>query len=116
MVDDAWLGTVRIARDAGNISSLFPPGITNLCDLPFTLHNAIRMALFFLKFEELLEKEQPPRKIWLDPDKLEAWWDEVKAAREDAADPNGMDTSGMDKNAYLDQFFTGTPTGATRGG
>lgn len=106
MVDDAWLTTVRIARDCGDISSLFPPGVTRLWDLPFTLHQAIHMALYYLSFENLPEKERPPKKFWQDGDKLKLWFDEVKANRE-AENRGEGDYQSMPQNQILKEMFGG---------
>lgn len=110
-MDEAWLATVRLARDIGNISSLFPPGITRLIDLPYTIHNAIISAIGFLSFEELPKDERPPRSIWMDGDALAAHWREVERAREakygsgaaPAADYSEMDESPL-KNELLVGF------------
>jgi hypothetical protein len=106
MCDSAWLSLVRTARDIGNIESLFPPGITRLIDLPFTIHNAIFAALGFLSFDELPEEERPPERIWLDPDRMKAWWDDIKRARKAKAEGHG-DYSSMEKNALADQLLKG---------
>jgi hypothetical protein len=73
---------VRIARDFGTVSELFPPGVANVRDLPWRLFDAIRMALVFIGFEELEKEERPPKKIWLDDEKLEAWFQQVEKNRE----------------------------------
>lgn len=67
----------------GTVSELYPEGITELADMPHTLFTAIRMGLNFLSFEELPSEEQPPKKIWLDGEKLEEWFAAVKKNRED---------------------------------
>lgn len=103
-MDEEWLNTVRLARDIGDISSLFPPGITRVYDLPFTIFNAIRMALYYLTFEELEEKEKPPKKIWLDADRMKQWAAEVKANRESRAKGEG-DTMSMPQNDLLKQML-----------
>lgn len=72
---------VRLARDSGSMSSLYPPGITNMLDLPVSLYDAIRKGLQFASFGELEEDEQPPRAIWLNMRALRAFFDEVKAKR-----------------------------------
>lgn len=98
---------MRLARDCGNISSLFPEGVTRLCDLPHTIHTAIRMALHFLKFEEMPEEEdRPPKHIWLDADRMDQWWKEVKAAHEsrNKGEPALRD---MDKNKAMEDIFPG---------
>jgi hypothetical protein len=105
-LDEGWLNTVRLARDLGDISSLFPPGVTRLWDLPHTLHTAIRSALYFLSFEELPEKERPPRHMWLDGESMTQWWREVKANRESQMKGEGSYTD-MPQNDLLKQFFGG---------
>lgn len=105
-MDDAWLTSVRIARDCGDISSLFPAGVTRLWDLPFTIHQAIHMALYFLSFDELPLKERPPKKIWLDGDKMKLWFDEVKANRETEMSGEG-DYQSMPQNQALKEMFKG---------
>lgn len=64
------------------MSELFPPGVENVRDLPWRWFEAIRMAMFFLSFDELAEEERPPKKIWLDTDALSAWFENVKRKRE----------------------------------
>lgn len=76
------MDTVRLARDMGTVSTLLPPGIATAADMPHTLFTAIRMGLSFLSFEELPQEEQPPKRIWLSPDKLGNWFAEVKKRRE----------------------------------
>jgi hypothetical protein len=102
-VDDAWLTTVRIARDAGDISSLFPKGITRLVDLPHPLFTNISLALTFLKWMELPDDEQPPRSMWLDDEKITAWFREVKRNRENKM--KGEDYGSMPQNAVLKEVF-----------
>lgn len=111
MVDEAWLNTVRIARDCGNISSLFPDGIARLWDLPHTLHTAVRMALYFLKFEEIPhDEDRPPKKYWLDADRMKQWWTEVRQAQEERA-KGGTATRDMPQNAVLKEIFPGMKIG-----
>lgn len=81
------MDTVRLARDMGTVSTLFPPGVEVLTDLPHNLFTAIRLALNFLAFEELPEEDQPPKRIWLDRDRLGEWFEKVKKRREEQADP-----------------------------
>jgi hypothetical protein len=80
---------VRLARDFGDVSSLFPPDFDDLRDLPHSLFEAIRMAAVFLSFDELDTDEQPPKRIWLVPELLTAWMDAVSAKRRAGA--SGMD-------------------------
>ncbi len=103
-MDEAWLNVVRIARDCGNISSLFPPGVTRLWDLPHTLSSAIRLALTYLSYEELPKKERPPKEIWLDVKKMKAHWEQVEANREREAKGQGS-INDMPENSYLKQIF-----------
>lgn len=109
-MDESWLSTVRIAREIGDISSLFPKGITRLWDLPYTIFNAVGLALYYLSFSELPEHEQPPRKIWEDPKRLEAWFREVKANRESESKGDGsfMD---MPQNQLIKEMFGGKVPG-----
>ncbi len=106
MCDDAWLATVRVARDAGDVSSLFPPGIERLIDLPFTIQNAILAALGFLSFDELPEEERPPKSIWLDGEKMKAWWAEIKRLRKAKMEGHG-DQASMSKNALTSKLLVG---------
>ena len=106
MRDPAWLATVRLARDAGDIGSLFPPGIERLIDLPFTIQNALLAALGFLSFDELPEDERPPERIWLDGDRMKAWWTEVKRLRKAKMEGHG-DQAKMAKNSLTNRLFVG---------
>lgn len=76
---------MRIARDFGTVSELYPPGITDIREIPHLWFDAIRKAIVFLSFEENLEKEErPPKSIWLDKDKLEthfAWVEQRRKER-----------------------------------
>lgn len=100
-----WLSACRIARDAGDISSLFPPGIDSLLDLPYTIFNAIQVGLYFASFDELLREERPPKAIWFNESKMEEWWEGVEKMREEKM--KGQDTSGMTKNALVDEILVG---------
>ena len=106
MVDDAWLGLVRSAEAIGDLSSLFPPGIEKLYDLPFTIHNAIASALTYLSFNELVKGERPPRWMWQDNEKLEEWFKEVERLRE-AKYGGGGDQSRMEKSNLRDKLIVG---------
>lgn len=74
---------IRIAKSIGDVSSLFPPGITHLADVPHHLADAISKGLAFISFDELPSDEKPPRKIWLDEELLSEWFDEVAKRREE---------------------------------
>ena len=65
------------------MSSLFPPGITHAADLPYHLHDAISKGLAFAGFDELPSEERPPRRIWLDDEKLGAWFEKVTKLRKE---------------------------------
>lgn len=95
---------MRLARDIGDISSIFPPGISRLYDLPFTIFNAIRLALHFISFEELPREERPPKKIWLDGDRMTEWWREVEENRKRKLRGEG-DTMNMPQNSLLKQML-----------
>jgi hypothetical protein len=74
---------VRIARDLGSVSALLPPGCVSLIDAPFVFVRSIRAALAFLGWQENLEaKEVPPKRIWFDEDKLDAWFKDMRKQRE----------------------------------
>lgn len=74
---------IRIAKSIGDVSSLFPPGITLLADVPHHLADAISKGLAFVSFDELPSDEKPPRMIWLDEERLSDWFDEVAKRREE---------------------------------
>lgn len=95
-----------MARDIGDISSLFPPGVTTLIDLPFTIHQAILAALSFLSYDELPEADKPPKKIWLNQKKMEAWWAGVKERRKAEAEGGGSQTS-MTKGSLIEKLVVG---------
>lgn len=105
MVDDAWLGLVRAAEAAGDMSSLFPPGIEKLYDLPFTIHHAILAALNYLSFNELPKDERPPRWMWLDGEKLDEWFKDVERLRDQKY--GGGDQSRMEKSNLRDKLIVG---------
>lgn len=67
----------------GDVSSLFPPGVTHLADVPYHLHDAIAKGMAFVGFDELPSEERPPKHIWLDEDKLRSWFDAVEKRREE---------------------------------
>jgi len=90
VTDEAWVDTVRLARDMGTVSELYPEG-RSLLDLPHALFTAIRQGLAFLGFEELPLDEQPPRSIWLDAEALNEHFDEVKRRRKESASPDPIE-------------------------
>lgn len=97
---------MRLARDIGDITSLFPPGIEKLVDLPFKLHEAINTALTFLSFEQLPKEERPHKRIWLDAEALDRHWDSVLQARENKAKGHG-DLQGMAQNDLVKSIMVG---------
>jgi hypothetical protein len=105
-VDDAWLGLVRTAEAVGDMSSLFPPGIHSLLDLPYTVHHAILAALNYLSFNELPKDERPPKWMWLDGDKLDEWFKEVERLRE-AKYNGGGDQSRMESSNLRERLIVG---------
>lgn len=102
-MDETWITLVQIARDCGDISSLFPPGIERLTDLPFTIAAAVTNALVFLSWRELERDEQPPKSIWLDSGKLKGWWKQVEYNR--GLKREGREPETMDTNALAAHFF-----------
>lgn len=83
MSDEAWIDTVRLARDFGTIRELFPDWVVDVRDLPYPLFDAIRQAETVLSWEENLpEDEMPPKRIWDEPEALQEWFAEVKRKRD----------------------------------
>lgn len=89
---------MRLARDAGDISSLFPTGVHSLVDAPHVFVQALSQALYYLSFENLPEHERPPKAIWLDSDKMESFSAMVQENR--AAGRHGFDLAGMPQNEH----------------
>lgn len=63
------------------MSALFPNG--NIIDCNHELSTAVSKAMQILGYFELPEDEQPDQSIWNHPDKLEQWWEQIKAAKDD---------------------------------
>lgn len=76
-----WLETVRLARDFGDVAQLLPDGIADLRDAPHHIFDAIARGNSILRFFELPDDERPPRRIWLDDERLEEWFAEVNRKR-----------------------------------
>lgn len=74
---------MRLARDLGTVDHLIPPHINGLMDLPAKLAEAIHRALTCLSFDELLDDERPPRRIWTDNRKLKEWFAQVSKRRQE---------------------------------
>jgi hypothetical protein len=77
------------------MSLLLPDGVESLHDLPYTIQEAVTMALFFLSFEELPSDETPPKSIWFNGKELKKWWKAVKRKRRQEA---GLKDDDMDKD------------------
>jgi hypothetical protein len=92
-VGDAFVDTVRIARDFGTVSELLPEGFVDLRDCPHLFFEALRTAMVVLSFDELPKDERPPKHIWLDGEKLTAWFKDVERKREDKYGGGGGDAS-----------------------
>lgn len=75
------MDTVRIARDFGTVHELLPDGVDDVRDLPHPFFEAIRVALMVIGFDELDEDERPPKRIWLDGERMSAWFKEVRRRR-----------------------------------
>jgi hypothetical protein len=90
------LDTVRIARDFGTVSQLLPEPLT-LIEAPYNLVGAIRATMVFLSWQENLPaKEIPPKRIWLDAKKLDAWFKSIEKKREDEMKGQSNDIEGWD--------------------
>lgn len=68
------------------------------------MHDAIKAALAWLSYEDLPKKERPPKSIWLDADKIRAWWAEVERNREAEMKGEGS-TQDMERNAMMDDLI-----------
>lgn len=66
---------------------LFPPGITDLRELPAYAFDAITYTMTFLSFRELPRDEQPDRSIWLDSKALKEHFDAVERRRKEGMSP-----------------------------
>lgn len=56
--------------------------------MPWLVFEATKHALVCLSFEEIDERDRPPRRIWDDPEALHDHFARVKARRKREADPN----------------------------
>lgn len=52
-------------------------------DCPHTIFEAIRNAMLVLSFDELPEDERPPKRIWLDGERLRDWFKTVERRRKE---------------------------------
>lgn len=73
----------------GTARELFPPGIEDIRDMPYRAFEAIRMGMIFLSWEEMPADERPPKRMWLDDERLKAWFDDVKRNRERESGSSG---------------------------
>lgn len=98
---------VRFARDCGDLTILYPPGIEHARDLPFTIFDAIKFALYWLSFEELEKEERPPKDIWLDAKLMSRWFKAVNKRRREKyglKDEDGIDGP-TERNALVDELL-----------
>lgn len=82
---------MRIARDLGNVSLILPAGCRRLMDAPYTFTHAVKAALRFLSFEEMLPDDIPPRSIWLDPTRLREHFAELKLKHRESSRQDEID-------------------------
>lgn len=80
MTSEAFLDTLRLARDMGGMEQVLPEGVTAL-DMPHNIFEALRYGSIFVGFDELPADERPPKRIWLDGDALNEWFDDVRRGR-----------------------------------
>lgn len=93
-----------MCRDGGALSDLWPPGVTHAADLPHTFHRMLERSLAVLRWQENAWKDEyiPPRRIWLDDEKLNdffAWARkeqerEMKGDKKPIEDPVQNDAAG----------------------
>jgi hypothetical protein len=91
--------TVRIARDFGTVAELLPDGIEDLRDAPHHVFEAIRTGLVILSFDEMVPEERPPRRIWLNGEKLSAWLEQVERKRKTGGGSAGAIEDPVDNEA-----------------
>ena len=77
---------MRLARDFGTVSELFPQHFDDLRDLPHPFFDLIRRAMLYLGFDELDEDEVPPKRIWSDDEQLSEWFSEIRRRRKRKAE------------------------------
>lgn len=69
----------------------------NLLDAPHTIVNAIKTATVFLSWQENLEKEYvPPKRIWLDGEKIDEHFKRVEKLREEKLKTGSTSVEGWD--------------------
>jgi hypothetical protein len=98
---------VRIAQKIGGVSILLPEGIEHLGDCPFTLHRAISDALRVLSYEEFPVSERPPKRIWMDGERLGEWWEKIERERKAQFSLDRDDADGDSKENALELIARG---------
>lgn len=99
---------MRFARDCGDLSLLLPDDIQNLHDLPYTIFDAIKLALVWLSYEELESEERPPKEIWLEPKEMSKWFKAVNKRRREkwGMDKHDQDIDGpVEHNALAKELL-----------
>ena len=93
----------------GTADLLFPPGCSDIRELPAQLFDAIRTSLMFLGFEEMPEEDSPPKRIWLDNDALTAHFAQLKAKRKAEMDPKAstVPDTPMEQNTLAKDMIVG---------
>lgn len=91
----------------GTASLLFPPGITDIRELPAPHFDALRTSLMFLGFEEMPEEDAPPKRIWLDDEGLTKHFAHLKEKRKAEMNPNGTQqpSEPMKENSLAKQMI-----------
>lgn len=91
------------------MSSLFPPGIEHLADLPWPFFDAIRQAFSIISWQELPDDERPPKRLWLDSEGLGMWFARVKRERERkyGLKPGESDGGPMEESGLVDDLVIG---------
>ena len=93
----------------GTADLLFPPGCTDIRELPAQLFDAIHSSMMFLGFEEMPEEDAPPKRIWLDNDALTTHFANLKAKRKAQSDPNAPQAAEgpMQENSLAKDMIVG---------
>jgi hypothetical protein len=92
----------------GTADLLFPPGVTDIREMPSAHFEALSTSLMFLGFEEMPEEDAPPRKIWLDPEALTEHFKWLKQKRKDEMDPDSPKSGGeMKRNELAKDMVVG---------
>ena len=79
------------------MTTLYPPGVTSVCDVPFDLQYAIEHAQRILSWQENIPSEDhPPRWMWDFEDELESHFELVKQRRDEKYGGGGSSTAPQD--------------------